>query len=104
MSPAPSVATDRDLQTFGDSILRWRKLGGLTSQMVADRAGITRTTLRSIERGDGSAKLATVFAVLRVLEITDLLVDAIEPLRTDRGRLNVERMLPKRVTPRRAPS
>lgn len=101
MTPAPNFVTDRDLRAFGDSILRWRKLAGLTSQMVAERAGITRNTLRSIERGDGSARLGSVFAVLGVLGISELVVDAVEPLRTERGRMNAERMLPQRVTPRK---
>ena len=97
-----SLRSDRDLRVFGDNVLRWRKLSGLTAQMVAERAGVTRNTLRAIETGTGTAQLANVFAVLHVLGVTEKMLDATEPLNTDLGRINAERMLPKRVVPKRA--
>jgi len=97
-----SVRGERDLRVFGDNILRWRKLSGLTAQMVADRAGVTRNTLRAIETGAGTARLENVFSVMHVLGVTDEVLNATEPLNTDLGRINAERMLPQRVVPKRA--
>lgn len=90
---------EADLLVFGENITRWRRLHGLTAQMVAERAGITRPTLRSIERGDGTARLENVFAVLRVLDVSQLMLIASDPLSTDIGRANADRLIPKRIRP-----
>jgi transcriptional regulator with XRE-family HTH domain len=92
-----SARTERDLARFGDNILRWRKIQGLTAAMVAERAGITRDTLRSIERGDGAPRLENAFAVLRVLGQTESVITATEPLNTELGRVNSAQSLPQRV-------
>jgi transcriptional regulator with XRE-family HTH domain len=92
-----SLKTERDLVRFGDNLLRWRKLHGLTAQLVAERAGVTRATLRSIERGEGTARLENVFAVLRVLGQSEAVIAATEPMNTDLGRANAGELLPQRV-------
>ncbi|MDQ2738017.1 MAG: helix-turn-helix domain-containing protein, partial [Actinomycetota bacterium] len=46
---APLVVT-RSLRLTGEQIVTWRKLQGLTAEQVAERAGISRNTLRSIEQ------------------------------------------------------
>lgn len=94
----------RDHARFGDSIRRWRALLGLTAETVAERAGISRNTLRDIEKGTGSTSFGSVMAVLRVLNIDDAVVDAVEPLNTDLGRLNANRMLVARVSRPRRPA
>ena len=43
---------DRELTEFGEHIRGWRMVLGLTAQQVAERAGITRDTLRKIEAGE----------------------------------------------------
>ena len=88
---------EADLTRLGENLVRWRKLRGLTAEMVAERAGIARATLRSIERGAGTARLDNVLAVLRILGISDLVVTATDPLTTDIGRANADRALPERV-------
>lgn len=92
-----SQRTVRDLAALGEHIRTWRKIHGLTAQLVADRAGITRTTLRSIETGAGTASLANTLAVLRVLGVADSVVGASDPLTTEMGRFHAERALPQRV-------
>ena len=64
-----SLRTRRDLASLGDHVRAWRKIHGLTAQLVADRAGITRTTLRALETGTGTVSLENTFAVLRVLGV-----------------------------------
>ncbi|GAA1861030.1 helix-turn-helix domain-containing protein [Myceligenerans crystallogenes] len=92
-----SQRTVRDLASFGEHVRTWRKIHGLTAQLVADRAGITRTTLRSIENGTGTVSLENTLAVLRVLGVADAVVGATDPLTTDLGRFHAERALPQRV-------
>ncbi len=55
---APLVVT-RGLRLTGEQIVTWRKLQGLTAEQVAERAGISRNTLRSIEQGTGNASSET---------------------------------------------
>lgn len=42
---------DRQLISFGEHVRGWRMVLGLTAQQVAERAGITRDTLRKIDTG-----------------------------------------------------
>lgn len=85
------------LAAIGSSVQRWRKVQGLTAQMLADRAGISRGTLRDIERGAGSVRLENLICVLVVLDRQDDLVRALEPLNTQIGQIRANRMLPQRV-------
>lgn len=96
--------TQRDMIAFGDNLRRWRLLHGLTAEIVASRANISRKTLRSLESGTGAVGLDIVFTVLRVLGVNGAVVDATEPLNTDLGRLNADRMLPQRVVASRSRS
>lgn len=98
-----SIRRQQDMVRLGDCIRRWRKLHRLTTQMVAERAGITRDTLRAIENGDGGVRLENVVSVLRVLGVMGAVLEAVEPMNSEVGVLNAESMLPQRVTrPRRS--
>ena len=90
-----------DLEELGDSLRRWRKLRGLTAQIVAERADITRGTLRSIETGAGTVQLRNVLALIKVLGLTRTILDAAEPLNSELGRINADLLLPERVSRRR---
>lgn len=100
MSTRSSVLTERDLAALGHNLRRWRKLVGWTAEVAAERAGITRTTLRAIENGE-SVRSESLMSVLSTLGIAGAVVQATDPLNSDFGRLNAERMLPKRVSARR---
>lgn len=84
---------------FGKQIATWRKLQGLTTQMVADRAGITRATLRGVEAGNPGVRLETLFSVLEVIGMDAGVMAAVDPSESDRGRALMERGIPKRVKP-----
>ena len=70
---------------------------GLTAQQVAERAGITRTTLRKIETGDPGVSFRNVAQVLRALGVLDQVVEAIDPLGGDIGRLRADSLTKKRA-------
>jgi transcriptional regulator with XRE-family HTH domain len=91
-----SARVERDLRAFGDHVAGWRKMQGLTTAVVAERAGITRNTLAAIEHGD-STTTANLFAVLRALGAADTAVDALDPLATELGRANADRLLAERI-------
>ncbi|WP_371029473.1 helix-turn-helix domain-containing protein [Pseudoclavibacter sp. JSM 162008] len=91
---------ERALAALGDSLRRWRKLRGITAEQVAERARTTRVTLRKIENG-GSVSSDILMRVLMVLGIEQGILDAVEPLNSDVGRLRADELLGERVRPRR---
>jgi len=82
---------------LGEHVSNWRKLNRLTAAQVADRANISRETLRAIEQGKGTASTENLLRVLRIIGIMDAVVAAADPYQTDVGRLRMDEILPKRV-------
>ncbi|UAJ81626.1 helix-turn-helix domain-containing protein [Leifsonia sp. ZF2019] len=76
----------RAAKEIGDDFAGWRKILGLTAQQVAERADITRDTLRKLEHGDPTVGFHVVLRVARALGILDTLTEAVDPLGTDLGR------------------
>lgn len=88
---------DRQMTEFGEHVRGWRMVLGLTAQQVAERADITRDTLRKIERGDPGVSFRNVTQVLRALGVLEATVDAVDPLRSDVGRLRAGNLAKKRA-------
>src|SRR5208283_5394213 len=95
-APTP-LAVARALRVMGTHVSNWRKLQRLTAAQVAERAGISRDTLRAIVLGNGTATTENLFRVLRILGILDGVVAAADPYQTDVGRLRADEILPRRV-------
>lgn len=88
---------DRQLIEFGEHVRGWRMVLGLTARQVAERADITRDTLRKIETGDSGVNFRSVAQVLRALGVLDQVVEATDPLGSDIGRLRAQRLTNKRA-------
>jgi len=89
---------EHDAAELGDKIRRWRMVRGLPAATLADRAGITVSTLRKIENGLGeNVRLGALLSVARALGINRALLDSIEPLNTEIGRLRADQMNRKRA-------
>ena len=88
---------ERELTEFGQHVRGWRMVLGLTAQQVAERAGITRDTLRKIEAGDPGVGFGNVVQVLRALGVLEQVVNAIDPLGSDIGRLRAGNLSKKRA-------
>ena len=88
---------DRQLAEFGEHLRGWRMVLGLTAQQVSERAGITRDTLRKIEAGNPSAGFGNVAQVLRALGVLNQVVEAVDPLGSDIGRLRAGSLSTKRA-------
>lgn len=84
-----------------ENTVAWRKLRGLTQSQLADRSGVSRTTIVRLEAGDGGVTLETAFRVLRGLGILDQVQKALDPYESDVGRLRSDEQLPQRVRPRK---
>lgn len=59
------------LEQMGENIKLARKRRKLTAIQVAERAGIARSTLYLIEKGDSSVAMGAYFNVLRVLGLQE---------------------------------
>ncbi|MDV4044809.1 transcriptional regulator [Elizabethkingia anophelis] len=59
------------LEQMGENIKLARKRRKFTAEQVAERAGIVRSTLHLIEKGDPSVAMGSYFNVLRVLGLED---------------------------------
>ena len=65
--PVLFPATARQLEALGDRLRLARLRRRLSAATVAERAGITRSTLSRAEKGDAGVALGTYVSVLRVL-------------------------------------
>lgn len=88
---------DRQITELGGHIHGWRMVLGLTAQQVAERADITRDTLRKIESGNPNVSFNSVAQVLRALGLLDRVVDVVDPLNSDIGRLRADRLTRRRA-------
>lgn len=88
---------DRELMEFGEHVRGWRMVLALTAQQVAERAGITRDTLRKIESGDAGVGFGNVAQVMRALGVLEQVVEAADPLGSDIGRLRAGNLAKKRA-------
>lgn len=88
---------DRQIAHFGEHVRGWRMVLGLTAQQVAERADITRDTLRKIESGNANVSFSSVAQVLRALGVLDQAVGAIDPLNSDIGKLRAGNLTKRRA-------
>lgn len=87
----------RATRQIGENLTAWRKLQSLTAAQVADRAGVSRTTLSKLEHGESGVSLGVVLEVLRALGQLDAVVKATDPYESDLGRIRASQELPQRV-------
>ena len=88
--------TRRTAKEMGENLQTWRKLLDLTAQQVAERAGISRSTLSRLENGEPVGHDAFL-SVIRALGIVDRVSKATNPWETDVGRLRADEDLPQRI-------
>ena len=91
------VRIRRAAADIGTQLADSRRMQNLTAVQVAERANISRDTLRRLEHGDPGVSLESVLGVVRALGALDRLVDALDPYQTDLGRARASKALPKRV-------
>lgn len=82
---------------IGESLSTWRKLYNLTSQELAEKAAVSRSTISRLENGDPTVSLETFLNVSRTLNCLDAVVEATDPYETDYGRIRADQSLPQRV-------
>jgi transcriptional regulator with XRE-family HTH domain len=97
-TPLLPIMIRRELQQLGADIQRGRRRRRLTAAMVAERAQISRPTLRRVEHGDASVALGVYATVLWVLGLGDR-IGRLAAAETDLVGLSMEdERLPERVS------
>lgn len=101
LSITDTLSDDAILGELGQRLSRYRIDANLTQQALAEKAGISKSTLERIEAGAPS-QLPNLIRVLRALEMLSLLDVALPPL-TQRpmALLRNQRKLPQRVRSRK---
>lgn len=97
MKRALPFRTRQAAKDIGQSIRDWRRLQTITSDELADMAGVSRSTLSRLENGDPSVSLATLLNICNAFALTDRVIDAVDPYETDYGRARAPQSLPQRV-------
>lgn len=97
MKRALPFRTRQAAKDIGQSIRDWRRLQIITSDELADMAGVSRSTLSRLENGDPSVSLATLLNICNAFALTDRVIDAVDPYETDYGRARASQNLPQRV-------
>jgi len=97
MKRPTTAKTKRAAKSIGENIGTWRRLYGISSQQLAERAAVSRTTISRLENGDPSVSLETFLNVANALSMLDEIVDVTDPYETDYGRIRADQALPKRV-------
>ena len=85
------------LQRLGRNITRARKRRGLKQIELAEKTGISKVTMQSVERGAPTTSIGTYFACAWVLGLLDELSNPLAPERDEEGKAFEARRTPKRV-------
>ncbi len=80
-----------------------RKKRRLTTQMMAERVGVARSTYLRVEKGDPTVSMGIHAMALFVLGLGDPLGELVDARSDDQGLLLDAERLPKRVRPRKNP-
>jgi transcriptional regulator with XRE-family HTH domain len=96
-TPPLPLPVKRALARLGEDIRNARLRRRIPTTIMAERAFITRMTLRKVERGDPSVSLGIYAVVLFVLGLTQRLADLADVRSDDLGLRLEEERLPKRI-------
>jgi hypothetical protein len=96
-TPPLPLPVKRALAKLGGDIRSARLRRRITTAMMAERAFITRTTLRKVELGNPAVSLGIYATVMFILGLTPRLADLADVRADEVGLQLEEERLPKRV-------
>ncbi|NNM59158.1 MAG: helix-turn-helix domain-containing protein [Legionellales bacterium] len=97
MSFALPIPVRRTLRKLGSDIHNARRRRRITTQLLSERAGISRATLYKIEKGEPGVALGHYATVLFVLGVNDRLANLLDVTTDTLGLDLADEQLPKRV-------
>lgn len=95
--------TRRSLGKFGADLSLARRKRRLTVAMMAERAGISKSTYQRAEKGDPTVAMGVYAMILFVLGLGDAFGDLVDPRKDDQGLLLDEQRVPRRVRVKKEP-
>ena len=98
--PAPALA--RSIEKLGNDVSRARRRRRLTRASLAERSGVSVSTLKRLEAGDPSVALENLARVMQVFGELDRLAQLLDSGADELGILLMDEQLPKRVRHRRS--
>ncbi len=97
-----SPAISRSIGKLGTDVSRARRRRRLTRASLAERSGVSVSTLKRLEGGDGSVALENLARALQVLGELDRLANLLDSGADELGIVLMDEQLPKRVRHRRS--
>jgi len=98
------IPVRRALKKLGQDIRDARLRRRIPTEIMAQRASVSRTTLYKVENGDESVSMATYATVLFILGLLDRISALADLSNDDVGRQLDEERLPKRIRLKRRKS
>ena len=92
--PIPVISA---LRKLGQDINYARRRRRITTQLMAERAGLSRSTIGKIEKGDPTTSMGSYGAVLFVLGMEKHLSDLVDSMHDLVGRRLEDESLPQRI-------
>jgi transcriptional regulator with XRE-family HTH domain len=92
----------RILRKLGADIAIARRVRQISTTDMAERMGVSRGTLRRLEKGDPGVSLNTLAMALSALGTSDRLTDLMDQAVDDIGLMTTRSALPKRITSRKS--
>lgn len=96
-TPELPLSVQRALRKLGSDIRDARRRRRISTTLMAERAGISRPTLRKVEEGDPSVSLGIYASVLFVLDMDDGLGEIADVTNDQLGLALQEEELPERI-------
>jgi DNA-binding XRE family transcriptional regulator len=93
------IPITKALRKMGQDISEARRRRRIATELMAQRAGISRSTLAKIEKGDPATSMGNYASVLFVLGMTGRISDLVDANHDLTGRQIDEENLPKRIRP-----
>ena len=91
------ITVIKALRKVGQDINDARRRRRVTIKLMAERAGISRTTIGKIEKGDGATSIGSYASVLFVLGMENRLLSLVDAASDLIGRRLEDEKLPQRV-------
>ncbi len=91
------ISVKKGLSKLGQDISDARKRRRIPTTLMAERAGISRTTLNKVEKGDASVALGIYASVLFVLGMEKRLSELADSKFDETGLMLDEENLPERI-------
>ena len=96
------VPVERTLRKLGSDLRDARRRRRIPTRIMAERAGISRTTLNKLEKGDPGVSMGTYATTLFILGLLDRLAELADVRHDELGLDPAAELLPQRI--RHSPS